>query len=130
MHALPIIKLLLLSFCALVSGFFFGYALEPTVEFITIENYEEKTSTGIVVVEFWAQWNAKNQVSELGYVKNASVYRIDVDKNKNIIDIFNIRSIPTLIFYENGNEFYRYAAGIDFKGKVTAKDIDKIINNR
>ena len=67
-----------------------------------------------VLVDFWADWCGpchmlapviKEVASDLsGKVK---VIKIDVDKNQAIAGKYQIRSIPTMILFRNGNPVWR-----------------------
>ena len=67
-----------------------------------------------VLVDFWADWCGpchmlapviKEVASDLsGKVK---VIKIDVDKNQAIAGKYQIRSIPTMILFQNGNPVWR-----------------------
>lgn len=67
-----------------------------------------------VLVDFWADWCGpchmlapviKEVASDLsGKVK---VIKIDVDKNQAIAGKYQIRSIPTMILFRNGNPIWR-----------------------
>ena len=39
---------------------------------------------------------------------NINVNKIDVDNNKELVMKFNVKSIPTVILLENGNEIRRF----------------------
>jgi len=64
---------------------------------------------GISVVDFWAPWCGpcvqmapaleSFAASNAG---NVSVYKLDVDENPKTAERFEIRSIPTIIFFKNG----------------------------
>ena len=46
-------------------------------------NYEEKTTQGIVVVEYWANWNEANLVTLLDTIeiKGIEIYRVNIDSS-------------------------------------------------
>ncbi len=78
---------------------------------ITEANFEEEIlrSTVPAVVDFWATWCGPckmiapiiDQIADETAGK-AKVGKVDVDSNKNLANRFNIRSIPTLLFFKNG----------------------------
>jgi thioredoxin 1 len=64
---------------------------------------------GLAVVDFWATWCApcrmvapilEQLASE--YAGKAKVAKLDVDANQRTAMRFNVRSIPTILFFKNG----------------------------
>lgn len=72
---------------------------------------------GITVVDFFAEWCApcKGQTVVFDYLKkDASIddvkfLKFDVDKNdQDVVADFEIRNIPTIIIFNNGQEMFRF----------------------
>lgn len=75
------------------------------------------------MIDFYATWcgpcKAMNPVLEsvetdLGGEK---IYKVDVDKNRDLVEKFGIRSVPTFLFFENGKEVIR-KSGVIPKGLI------------
>ena len=70
---------------------------------------EVEQHDGLVVVDFWATWCAPcrmiapvlEQLAE-EYAGKAKVAKVDVDTNVRTGSRFQVRSIPTLLFFKNG----------------------------
>ena len=42
-----------------------------------------------------------------GKATEATIYKIDIDKNESISQNYNIQSVPTLILFKNGQQVWR-----------------------
>jgi thioredoxin 1 len=85
---------------------------------------------GISVVDFWAPWCGpciqmapaleSFAASNLG---NVIVYKLDVDENPKTAERFEIRSVPTIIFFKDGQ-----AQHIS-RGAMSATSLQNKLNN-
>lgn len=81
-----------------------------------------------VLVDFFAEWCApcKTQAPILKDLKKkmgdkVSIIKIDVDKNQNVSNRYQVLSIPTLILFKNGKATWRES------GVFPAHELEKII---
>ena len=113
----------LLIFTLLVTSLF------GNVRELTNENFSKATARGLVVVEFWATWNEANKVSILDEwdTFDAKVYRLNIDTYPKVQSDNNVVILPTIIFYDEGEEVKRLQGDMSFTLKVTTKQLDEII---
>src|SRR5688572_9580725 len=76
---------------------------------LTAENFDEVVNTdGKVLVDFWAEWcgpcRLMNPVLKEFSEKHQdiTVGKLDISENSELTGKYNVRSIPTLILFENG----------------------------
>lgn len=95
---------------------------------ITDQNFDEIVgSTGIAVVDFWAEWCAPCR--KLGPVieevaaahKDIAIGKVNVDHNPAKSVEHGVLSIPTVVFFKDGKPVERR------KGLMSKQDIEKII---
>lgn len=79
------------------------------VQTFTDGNFDDATRNGVVLVDFWAEWcgpcrRLAPTVDQLAsdFDGRAKVGKLDVDANPNIAARFQIRGIPTLLIFKNG----------------------------
>ena len=96
---------------------------------LTNENFDRATSRGLVVVEFWAGWNEMNKVAILDEwdTFDAKVYRVNIESFPEIQANNEVVILPTIIFYDEGEEVKRLQGDMSFTLKVTTKQLDEII---
>ena len=70
---------------------------------------EIEQTEGLVLVDFWAAWCGPCQIvapvlDQLAgeYAGKAKVAKVDVDANQRTAMRFNVRSIPSILFFKNG----------------------------
>ena len=78
---------------------------------VTDQNFEAEIEKhdGLAVVDFWATWCGPCRMiapilDQLAteYDGKVKVAKLDVDSNVKTATRFNVRSIPTLLFFKNG----------------------------
>ena len=96
---------------------------------LTDENFEKATTRGLVVVEFWATWNEANKVSVIDEWDSfdAKVYRLNIDLYPKIQAKNNVVILPTIIFYDDGEEVKRLQGDMSFSLKTSVKELDEIV---
>ena len=82
---------------------------------LTDRNFQQKIKSGLVLVDFWAEWCMPCRV--MGPVLNdvaesldgqATVAKLNVDHFKAVSAQYGIRNIPSLILFKNGKEVERF----------------------
>ena len=96
---------------------------------LTDENFDRAISRGLVVVEFWAGWNEMNKVAILDEwdTFDAKVFRLNIESFPQIQADNNVVILPTIIFYDEGEEVKRLQGDMSFTLKVTTDELDEII---
>jgi thioredoxin 1 len=96
---------------------------------LTNENFDKATARGLVVIEFWASWNEMNKVTLLDEWEtfDAKVYRLNIDLYPKVQSKNNVVILPTIIFYDEGEEVKRLQGDMSFSLKVTEKQLEEII---
>ena len=79
------------------------------VKTFTDSSFDEDIKTGVVLVDFWAEWcgpcrRLAPTVDALAtdYDGKATVAKLNVDENPTVPTRFMIRGIPTLLIFKNG----------------------------
>ena len=104
-------------------------ANENFVKELTADNFERATARNLVVVEFWATWNETNKVTLLEEWENfdVKIYRLNIELYPGIQSDNDVVILPTIIFYDDGEEAERLQGDMSFSLKVTIKELDEII---
>lgn len=96
------------------------------IEHLTSQNFAHKTKSGVVLVDFWADWCMPckmmapilNEVAE-ATEGTATIYKLNVDEQQQVAAQYGIRSIPTMILFKDGKEMERII-GVKSKEAVIA----------
>lgn len=78
---------------------------------LNVSNFDATVKEGITVVDFWAPWCGPCRmvapvIEELAgqYEGKVKVCKVNTDENQDIAVKFGIRSIPTIMFFKNGQQ--------------------------
>ena len=117
--------------CLMITSLFGQDEIEEVKQLreLTSENFSRATARNIVVVEFYATWNETNKVTILDTwdTFEAKVYRINIDLYSDIQANNNVVILPTIIFYDEGEEIKRLQGDMSFTLKTTIEELDDII---
>ena len=94
------------------------------------DNFNDVTSSGVVLVDFWAPWcgPCKMLTPILEKVKedvgdSAVISKVNVDENPQLASKFGVRSIPTILIFKNG-EIKETLVGLKQQAELTSLLLD------
>lgn len=101
------------------------------VKAFTDANFGESVKSGVVLVDFWAEWCAPCRrlaplVDELAeqYDGRLTVAKVNVDENPATPQSFMVRGIPTLLLFKDG-ELKETLVGAQYTKADLAQVIDR-----
>ena len=90
-----------------------------SVAHLNKETFEEMIAQGISMIDFWAEWCMPCQallpvIEELGQQLEGSVKvgKVNCDENRELVKEYRVMSIPTVIFFKDGEEVDRIVGGM------------------
>ena len=84
--------------------------------------------SSIVVVEFWAKFNAANAFPHYNKLKGVKYYRVDIAKAPAAKKKYRVRMAPTLIVFLDGTKEDDFKAGLDLECPVDLEELQETIN--
>jgi thioredoxin 1 len=102
------------------------------VKALTSDTYADAVAGGAMVVDFYADWCGPCKMMAPTFVEVADEYegkvtfaKLNIDENRDIAVSNQVMSIPTLIFYKDGEAKDRVTGAID---KATLKShVDSLL---
>ena len=83
---------------------------------------------GVVVVQYNAEFNKANSVKNLQRISDAKILNAWIDKDPELKETGAIRSVPSIILYNDNKEIRRWEAGIMMKLDITHHEVQKYVD--
>lgn len=91
---------------------------------LTKDNFDSITSSGLVIVDFWAEWcgPCRMQAPILDHLEEeigskVKVCKLNVDDHPDIAQRFGVFSIPTIIAFRDGDQIGK-AVGVQSREQL------------
>lgn len=105
---------------------------------LTLDQHEATIAEGIVLIDFWADWcgPCKRFAPVFEQVSDANpdvvFAKVDTEDQRELAEMYGIRSIPTLVAYRDGIPIHSQAGAVpqpvleDLIRQVRALDMDDV----
>ena len=81
----------------------------------------------VSVIHFNSEWNADNNFN-ISLLKDCEIDSIIICNNPDLQELHEIKSVPTIIIFDEGEEIVRFEGNIMMQLEATRKDIQKQID--
>ena len=99
--------------------------IEP--KYLTADSFNQAINTGVVIVEFVASF--VEPFDGWQEIKDGEYYRVDIEKYPELRKKYKVRSVPTIVVFNNGMKELVYKANIMLELDVTADEIHEDIED-
>ena len=82
---------------------------------------------GISVVQYNAEFNKNNNVN-LSKISDAKIFDVYIDNDEELMKFGKIRSVPTIVIYQDRQEVIRWEADLSMKLRIDHEDIQEEID--
>lgn len=89
-----------------------------TVKNLDSESFDDFISKGNALVDFYADWCGPCKIMKPHFekvakeTKNVKFGKVDVDANQDLAQRFQVMSIPTTIFFKDGEQVERHSGAL------------------